>query len=105
MLNKQQRLNLRSYAQSLPDTVFVGKLGITPNVIAQVNDNLYCHEIVKVKVQQNSANDARELATAISEQCQCEVVTVIGSKIVLYKATDKPTNSDNKAVRNALSSK
>ena len=32
-----------------------------------------------------------EISSYIEEKCGCEIVTVIGSKIVLYKASKKPT--------------
>ena len=49
MITKQQRTQLRSLAQNLPDLVYIGKGDITDNVVKQVNDNLYAHEIIKIK--------------------------------------------------------
>ncbi|MBE5757496.1 MAG: ribosome assembly RNA-binding protein YhbY [Clostridiales bacterium] len=90
MLTAQQRAKLRSIGSNLKDLVFVGKEGVTENVIAQVDDNLYAHELIKVKVQKTAPDDIREIANMIAEKCLCEVVSVIGSKILLFKLTNKP---------------
>ena len=101
-LTKKQRINLRSFAQNLNDTVHIGKDGITDNVIRQVNDQLKCHEIVKIKVQQNSPDGVGELCDELVETCKAQVVTTIGSKIILYRHSGLDTNSNNAKVREVL---
>ena len=44
MITKQQRLALRSLAQNLQDLVYIGKDGVSENVLTQINDNLFAHE-------------------------------------------------------------
>lgn len=89
-MNTQERAKLRGYGSLLKDLVFIGKEGLTDNVVAQINDNLYAHELIKIKVQKNTPEDIKSLANAIEEACKCEVVAIIGSKILVYKFTDKP---------------
>ena len=89
-MTTQQRAKLRSYGSLLKDLVFIGKEGLTDNVIAQINDNLYAHELIKIKVQKNTPDDIKTLANEISDKCNCEIVAVIGSKILVYKLTEKP---------------
>lgn len=102
MLNKKQRINLRSFAMTMQDGVLVGKDGVTENVISQVNDNLNAHDIVKIKVLSNCDIDIKDIAESLVYQTKCEIVTVIGSKIVAYRKSDRPTNSKNEKVREAL---
>lgn len=90
MLTAQNRAKLRSLATNLRDLVYIGKDGLTDNVVDQINDNLYAHELIKVKVQRSVSDEIKELATAIENQCDCEVVAIIGSKILLYKLSQKP---------------
>lgn len=90
MLSTQERATLRSIATNLKDLVFVGKEGLTDNVIEQINCNLFAHELIKIKVQKSAIDDIKQLATEMSEKCDAEVVSIIGSKILLYKYTDKP---------------
>jgi RNA-binding protein len=89
MLTKKDRINLRSMAQTLPDIVFVGKDGVTENVLNQIEDNLYAHELIKVKVQNTCDQTKEEVAEIIEEKTLCDVVTMIGTKIILYKKSEK----------------
>jgi len=90
MLTAQNRAKLRSLATNLKDLVFIGKEGLSNNVVDQINDNLYAHELIKVKVQRSVVDEIKEMATDIENKCNCEVVAIIGSKILLYKFSDKP---------------
>lgn len=90
MLTAQNRANLRSLATNLKDLVFIGKEGLTDNVINQIEDNLYAHELIKIKVQKSVVYDIKEISLDIEEKCGAEVVSIIGSKILLYRYTNKP---------------
>lgn len=90
MLTTQNRAKLRSIATNLKDLVFIGKEGLTNNVIDQINENLFAHELIKVKVQKVAMDEIVDLSKQIESKCDCEVVSIIGSKILLYKFTDKP---------------
>ena len=89
MISTKERATLRSFANNLPDLVFVGKDGVTDNVVKQVVDNLTAHELIKIKVQQNSDLTPREVCDELVKQTGAEPISVVGSKIVLYKRTNK----------------
>ena len=90
MLTTQNRAKLRRLATNLKDLVYIGKEGLTDNVVEQINTNLYVHELIKVKVQKSVVDEIKELGKAVEEKTGCEVVSIIGSKILLYKLSDKP---------------
>lgn len=90
MLTAQNRAKLRSLATNLKDLVFIGKEGLSDNVLTQIRDNLYAHELIKVKVQKSVIEDIKEMSQNIEEMINCEVVAIIGSKILLYKLSNKP---------------
>ena len=90
MLTTQNRAKLKSIATNLKDLVFIGKDGLTDNVIDQINDNLFAHELIKIKVQRSVSDEITSLALEIEEKCEAEVVSIIGNKILVYKYTDKP---------------
>lgn len=102
MITKQQRTALRSFAQELPDLVYVGKGDVTANVVKQVKDNLFAHELIKIKVQDGASKSVKEVANELEKLCECETVCTIGNKIVLYKASKKPTNKSLEIVRNIM---
>ncbi len=89
MLTKKDRIILRSMAQTLPDIVYIGKEGVTDNVIRQVEDNLFAHELIKIKVQNTCEMYKEDIANLLAEKLDAEIVTTIGTKIVMYKLSDK----------------
>ena len=89
-MEKKDRLYLRSLGQKLPDLVYIGKDGLTANVLKQIKDNLFAHELIKLKVQQSVVDDLGDFATNIEKECDCDVVCVIGSKILVYKYSHNP---------------
>ena len=89
MISTKERATLRGFSNNIPDLVYVGKEGVTENVVKQVLDNLTAHELIKIKVQQNSDFTPREVCDELVKQTAAEPISVVGSKIVLYKRTNK----------------
>jgi RNA-binding protein len=91
MLNSKQRAQLKSIAAGLEPTFQIGKGGINDAQVAQIDDYLRVHEIIKIKCLDNSMYTSREAAEEIAEKIGAEVVISIGSKAVLYKRNpEKP---------------
>lgn len=90
MLNSKQRAKLRGLA-SKEDTIFqLGKEGITENFINAVDAALAARELIKFKVLENALLDRKAAAEEIAKATASEVVTVIGTKIILYRPAEKP---------------
>lgn len=89
MITPKQRAYLKSLANSIEPVFQVGKGGVNDAQTAQMDDYLRVHELMKVKVLDNSMVNAREAAEEISQAIGCEVVQVIGSKVVFYKKNPK----------------
>ena len=58
-------------------------------MIEQLNEILENRELIKIHILQNNMDDKSELAQAVSEATQSELVQVIGSMIVLYKESEE----------------
>ena len=85
MLNSKQRAYLRAMAQDL-DTIFqIGKSGITEEICLQLSNALEARELVKARVLDNSGYTAKEAANEIADNIDCDVVSCVGTKFVLYK--------------------
>lgn len=96
MLNSKQRAYLKGVASNLDSVFQVGRGGVTPEQAEGVEKYLIAHEIVKIKVLDNSLMDAREAADELAAATGAEVVIVIGSKAVLFKRNpQKPIISQN----------
>ncbi len=85
MITSKQRAQLKSLAMQEDTIVFVGKGGITDNLIESVSAALKARELVKGKVLESSMLTAREACDALCEACRAEGVQVIGTKFVLFK--------------------
>ena len=96
MLNSKQRAYLKSVAAGLDPAFQIGKGGVSKEQAEGIAQYLKAHEIIKVKVLDNSLYSANEAAQELAELTGSEVVIVIGSKAVLYKRNpEKPVISKN----------
>lgn len=85
MLNGKQRSYLRGEANELNPIVHVGKDGISEGVIEDLDKALADHELVKGRVLDNALTDNKDAAHELAEDCNAEVVQVIGNVFVLYR--------------------
>ena len=80
---------MRSLAQNL-DTIFqIGKGGITEETCKQLANALEARELIKARVLENSGYTAKEAANEIAEVIECDVVSCVGTRFVLYKESTK----------------
>jgi RNA-binding protein len=85
MLTSKQRSYLRKLANS-QDAIFqIGKAGIAPAMVKQVQEALEARELVKVHVLDNSDFQPKEACDRLARETGAEGVQVVGSKFVLYK--------------------
>ncbi len=89
MLTSKQRAYLRGLAANEDTILYIGKEGVTDNVITQTKEALKARELVKGKVQESSLLSPREVCDRLCQECKAEGVQVIGSKFVLYKRNER----------------
>ena len=82
----QTKQYLKSTAVDFSAVVQIGKEGITDNVINSVTEALAARELIKVKINQNSAENIRKAAKLLSEESGCEIVQIIGKKLYSFQA-------------------
>ena len=88
MIDKKTRITLRSIASTIKSTVWIGKEGVSENLLKQLEEQLFNHELVKITVQE-SVDLTNDEITEMAVKLGAEVVTTIGRKIVLYKHSEK----------------
>ena len=81
----KQRAYLKSLAMDMPAVLYVGKGGVTPELVSNVREALEARELIKLSVEKSSDEDIQEIAQTLAERTRSEVVQTIGRKIVLYK--------------------
>lgn len=85
MLSGKQRSYLRGKGNQLEPVVHIGKAGVSTPVIEETDKALEDHELIKVRVLDNSGREITEVAGELAEACQAEMVQVIGSVFLLYR--------------------
>ena len=81
----KQRAYLRGLANSLETILYVGKGGLSENVIRQADEALTARELIKGRVLEASLLSAAEACQALAEATGAEGVQSIGSRFVLYR--------------------
>lgn len=85
MITGKQRSYLKSLANRLDATVYIGKTGLTENILNELDNYLTAHEMVKVKLQEGADLDAKETANETVRLLEAEFVQAIGRTFVLYR--------------------
>ncbi|MBM6683678.1 MULTISPECIES: ribosome assembly RNA-binding protein YhbY [Collinsella] len=88
-LTGRQIRQLRSLAHHLEPVVMIGKADINDGIVAQANDNLEAHELIKCSVLDSSMLTAREAADELADRCGAEIVQVIGRRFSLYRLSSR----------------
>lgn len=89
MLTSKQRAELRAQANGLDTTLMVGKEGVTDTVIAEAENQLTARELIKGKVLESAMLTPREVSDAICEATGADGVSVVGTKFVIYRFSEK----------------
>ena len=88
-MTSKQRAYLKGIAMK-SDTIFqIGKASVTPEIVEAVLELFNTHELIKIAVLKNCADDTKEIATVVAERTHSQIVQIIGKKIVLYKPFKK----------------
>ncbi len=99
MLTSKERAALRAQANTLETTLMVGKDGVTDAVVAEADNQLTARELVKGKVLENAMLSPREVCDALCEATGADGVSVIGTKFVIYRFSEKLQQERNQTGR------
>ena len=89
MITSKQRSYLRSLAHSIDPAVYIGKAGVTDNVIKEIDQCLEARELVKIKLQEGAELDAKTVANELAPGLRAEFVQAIGRKFTLYRESEE----------------
>lgn len=98
-MTSKQRAYLRSLATSIQPIFQIGKNEISSNMTDQIDNALEARELIKIKVLENSMYSPEEASKIIADSTSAEVVTVIGTKFVIYRESKKHKKIDLSTVR------
>lgn len=84
-LSNKQKQHLKSLAHPLKPVVMIGANGLTEGVLAEIEQALGHHELLKVKISTEERETKMLIVDAIVRETGACNVQVIGSILVLYK--------------------
>lgn len=84
-LRGKDKRELRALGHHLRPVVQIGQQGLSPAVVRAAAEALHRHELIKVKLLESAPLDRHEAARSLAEQCDAELVQVLGRTLLLFK--------------------
>jgi len=88
-IDKIQKKILRQASHHLDPAVWIGKNGITENVIKEITHTLEDHELIKIKMLHSDKQNCKKYAKKICAKTGAEIINSIGNILILYKKNSK----------------
>ena len=88
-LSNKQKQFLKGLAHPLKPIVQLGSNGLTEGVVAEIDNALNFHELIKVKVPTDDREEKSLIMDAIVRETKSEKLQVIGHTIILYRPSEE----------------
>ena len=88
-LSTKQKQYLKGLAHSLKPVVQLGGNGLTEGVLAEIDNALAHHELIKVKVPTDDREEKALIMDAIIRETDAVKLQVIGHVLVMYRQSDE----------------
>lgn len=90
-LSSKQVSYLRGLAHALTPSVQMGKAGMTPAIVKEIDRNLKDHELIKVRINCDERAEFMETAETLAQSTAAALVQTIGRMAVFYREGPKRT--------------
>lgn len=90
----KERARLRAEAHHLDALVHIGAQGVTPTVVASLDDALRTRELVKVQMGRPIEEKPRAVAERLAQETGAVVVQVVGRTATLYRENPELERKD-----------
>ncbi|HSH83594.1 MAG TPA: ribosome assembly RNA-binding protein YhbY [Guyparkeria sp.] len=84
-LTARQRQYLRAEAHHLRPVVLLGQHGLTDAVLAEIDQALEIHELIKVRIPGVERDEKRDVIEAITSSTHSTLVQTVGHIAVLFR--------------------
>lgn len=84
-LKGKQRRYLKSLANQLKSTVYVGKEGISPALLQSIEDAYHNSELIKLKIERNCPVERKNLGPQLAEASASYLIQILGQTLLLYR--------------------
>ncbi|MGY4677018.1 ribosome assembly RNA-binding protein YhbY [Pasteurella sp. P03HT] len=89
-LSTKQKQFLKGLAHHLNPVVMIGNNGLTEGVVAEIDNALEHHELIKVKIAGADREVKQLIIDAIVRETRACAVQTIGHILVLYRPSQEP---------------
>ena len=89
ILSTKQKQFLKGLAHHLSPVVMLGGKGLTEGVLAEIDNALNHHELIKVKIAGADRETKQLIIDAIVRETQSSNVQTIGHILVLYRPSEE----------------
>ena len=89
ILSTKQKQFLKGLAHHLSPVVMLGGNGLTEGVLAEIDNALNHHELIKVKIAGADRETKQLIIAAIVRETQSSNVQTIGHILVLYRPSEE----------------
>jgi RNA-binding protein len=89
ILSPKQRQSLKKMAHHLKPVVNIGKKGLTPALIQEINQALAAHELIKIQIISDEKPPSKPDIPALVAQTDSYHVANIGNVIILFRKKEK----------------
>lgn len=84
-LDKKRRLALVGAAHHLKPVVMIGHKGLTSNVIAETDQALTAHELIKVRISVEEKDERQAVMEELCNSLQAIPLNLIGNVAIIYR--------------------
>ena len=77
--------SLKARAHHLKPVIILGAKGLTDAVVAETDNALKTHELIKVKINGAEKEDRIAMSQQLCQQLEAELVQMIGNTAILYR--------------------
>ena len=88
-LSTKQKQFLKGLAHHLSPVVMLGGNGLTEGVLAEIDNALNHHELIKVKIAGSDRETKQLIIDAIVRETQSSNIQTIGHILVLYRPSEE----------------
>ncbi|MCW4010303.1 MAG: YhbY family RNA-binding protein [Candidatus Bathyarchaeota archaeon] len=97
-ITSKMKRHVRHELKEEGPTIWVGKEGLTPAVMVQVENQLQKTKMVKIRILKSAlaTDTAKAIATRTAAQLDAALVEVRGHVFIIYRRRRKPLATDSK---------
>jgi RNA-binding protein len=85
-LTGKERRRLRGLGHGLAPVVHVGKSGLSDSVKSAIDEQLFAHELIKIRRSTECPIDKKALAATIEEALGADIAQALGHTLLVYRA-------------------